>query len=77
MILLNLSPDEIISAIPLKRYPLRENGSTTLISIDGLCSRFSIVLGDCISAKTRCDSSNTMIVPFAVSYTHLTLPTKA
>ena len=56
-------PVEIISAIPLKRYPLRENGSTILISIAGLHFKFSTVCGECISAKARYDSSNTMIVP--------------
>ena len=49
--------------MPLKRYPLREMGSTTLISIAGLWRRFSTVCGERMSAKTRWSSSHTAVVP--------------
>jgi hypothetical protein len=51
-------------AIPLKRYPLRVNQSTTLISIAGFCLRLATVRGERMSAKTRCWSSHAVMVPF-------------
>ena len=61
---LNFSPSEIIFPVPLKRNPFRCIGSTTLISIDEFCFRFSIVCGERMSAKARCLSSIAIIVPF-------------
>jgi len=49
--------------VPLKRYPLREMGSTTLISIAGLWRRFSSVPGERMSAKMRWSSSQMAVVP--------------
>ena len=60
---LNFSPSEIIFPVPLKRNPFRCIGSTTLISIDEFCLRFSIVCGERMSANAKCDSSIATIVP--------------
>src|SRR5712692_5491297 len=51
-------------AVPLKRYPLRIIGSTTLISVTGLRRRLAMVCEEVISAKTRCSSSQAVVVPF-------------
>ncbi|SRR5260370_27323410 len=39
-------------------------GSTTFTSMAGLARRFFTVCGDLMSAKTRCSSSQTAVVPF-------------
>src|SRR5260370_34328216 len=49
---------------PLKRYPLRATGSTTLISTTGRCCTLATVLGEQISAKMMCSSSQAAVVPF-------------
>ena len=54
----------MISASPLNLKPFLENGSITLISMEGLFFRFLIVCGDRISANARVFSSHAMIVPF-------------
>src|SRR5918997_3378858 len=60
----NRSPCANTAAVPLKRYPLREMGSTKLTSVAGFWRRFSTVRGERTSAKIRRSSSQAAVVPF-------------
>ena len=58
--------------IPLNRYPLRAIGSTTFTSTARFVRRFSTVCGDMRSQKTRCSSSQTLVVPLGAIADELT-----